>query len=84
MEFVQLDPEMTNSFDWFAQYLSEACPVFLCYIKQVGGRSNKSKYATASQLNLKQGVGKTSVEFCWYPKDEYHNLSKEQKDELGG
>ena len=35
------------------------------------------------QLNLKQGVGKTGVEFHWYPQEEYQALSKEQKDELG-
>ena len=29
MEIVRSNPEMTNSFDWSAQYLSEAWPVFL-------------------------------------------------------
>lgn len=85
MEIVQSSQAMNNSFDQTAQYLSETYPVFLCSIKQGGGRSgsNKSKNATTSQLNLKQGVGKTGVEFQWYPRDDYQNLSKEQKDELG-
>ena len=55
---------MKNNFDQTAQYLQEADPVFLCSIKQSGGGSNtKAKNATVSQLNLKQGVGKTGVEF---------------------
>ena len=68
-----------------AQYLQQADPVFLCTIKQGGGGNNntKSKNATASQLNLKQGVGKTGVKFRWYPQEEYQALSKEQRDELG-
>lgn len=73
---------MTNSFNQTAQYLSEACSVFLWSIKEVGAGTKTGKNATASQLNLKQGVGKPGVEFC--PKDEYHNLLKKQKDELGG
>ena len=59
---------MKNNFDQTAQYLQEADPVFRRSIKQGGSNTNKStKNATALQLNLKQGVGKTGVEFCWYP-----------------
>ena len=75
---------MKNNFDQTAQYLQEADPVFRRSIKQGGSNTNKStKNATASQHNLKQGVGKTGVEFRWYPREEYQALSKEQKDELG-
>ena len=66
MEIVWSNKAMKNNFDQTAQYLQEADPVFLRSIKQGGsGGSNtsKSKNATASQLNLKQGVGKTGVEF---------------------
>ena len=74
---------MKNNFDQTTQYL-QADPVFLRSIKQGGGSSNtKSKNATALQLNLKQGIGKTGVKFWWYPRDDYQTLLKEQKDELG-
>ena len=83
MEIVWSNDEMKNDFNQMAQYLQEADPVFLWSIKQGGGGSNtKSKNATALQLNLKQGVGKTGVEFQWYPWDDYQALSKEQRDEL--
>jgi len=84
MEIVRSKDDMKNSFDKTAQYLQEADPVFRHTVEQVGSNSGKpSKNATASQLNLKQGVGKTGVEFRWYPREEYQALSKEQKDELG-
>ena len=65
MEIVQSSEAIKNNFDQTAQYLQEADPVFLCTIKQGGGGNNtiKSKNATTSQLNLKQGVGKTGVKF---------------------
>ena len=68
MEIVWFNEEIKNNVDQTAQYLQEADPVFLCSIKQGGSGSNtsKSKNATASQLNLKQGVRKTGVEFQWY------------------
>jgi len=67
---------MKNNFNQTAQYLQEANPVFRCSIKQGGGSNagKSTKNATASQLNLKQGVGKTGVEFCWYPREEYQAL----------
>ena len=68
MEVVQSNDDMKSSFNQTAQYLQEADPVFCRSIKQGGSNTNKStKNATASQLNLKQGVGKTGVEFRWYP-----------------
>ena len=74
---------MKKNFDQTAQYLQEADPVFRRSIKQSGSDSGKPiKNATASQLNLKQGVGQTGVEFRWYPQEEYQALSKEQKSEL--
>ena len=75
---------MKNNFDQTAQYLQEADPVFRRSIQQGGGSNSGKpiKNATASQLNLKQGVGETGVEFRWYPKEEYQALSKEQKGEL--
>ena len=85
MEIVRSSKAMKNNFDQTAQYLQEADPVFRRSIQQ-GGSNNSgksTKNATASQLNLKQGVGSTGVEFCWYPREEYQALSKEQKDELG-
>ena len=68
---------MKNNFDQTAQYLQETDPVFRRSIKQGGGSdSGKStKNATASQLNLKQGVGKTGVEFRWYPQEEYQAVA---------
>ena len=84
MEIVRLKDDMKNSFDKTAHYLQEADPVFRRVVEQVGSNSGKSaKTATASQLNLKQGVGQTGVEFRWYPREDYQALSKEQKDELG-
>ena len=85
MEIVRFSKAMKNNFDQTAQYLQEANPVFRRSIQQGGGSNsgNSTKNATASQLNLKQGVGTTGVEFRWYPWDEYQALSKEQKDELG-
>ena len=66
MEIVRSSKAMKNNLDQTAQYLQEACPVFYRFIKQGGSggsNTNKSKNATASQLNLTQGVGKTVVEF---------------------
>ena len=84
MEIVRSNDDMKNNFNQMAQYLQEADHVFCRLIQQGGSNSGKStKNATAPQLNLKQGVGKTGVEFRWYPCEEYQALSKEQKDELG-
>ena len=83
MEIVQSKDDMKNNFDQTAQYLQEADPVFRRSIKQGGSDSGKPiKNATASQLNLKQGVGETGVDFRWHPREEYQALSKEQKSEL--
>ena len=80
MEIALSNEAMKNSFDQLAQYIQEACPVFRWSIKQGGSggsNTNKSKNATALQLNLKQGVGKTGVKFWWCPRDDYQALSKE-------
>ena len=79
MEIVRSNDTMKNNFDQTAQYLQEADPVFRRSIQQGGGSNSGKpiKNATASQLNLKQGVGETGVEFRWYPREEYQALSKE-------
>ena len=85
MEIVRSSKAMKNNSNQTAQYLQEADPVFRRSIQQ-GGSNNSgksTKNATALQLNLKQGVGTTGVEFRWYPQDDYQALSKEQRDELG-
>ena len=79
-----------NDFDLCVQYLLPACPVYHRKMKEgIGGDpteeesgNNKRKNASVSDVNIKNGKGKTGVHFRWYKIKVYNALSEEQKDEL--
>jgi hypothetical protein len=77
-----------NDFDLCVQYLLPACPVYHWKMKEGVGSDptndggNKRKNASVSDVNIKNGKGKTGVDFHWYKWKDFQALNKEQKDEL--
>ena len=78
-----------NDFDLCVQYLLSGCPFYHRKMKEgIGGgptkeeSGNKRKNASVSDVNIKNGKGKTGVHFHWYKIKDFLTLSEEQKDEL--
>ena len=75
-----------NDFDLCVQYLLPACPVYHQRMKEGNSTNNdggnKKRNASVSDVNIKNGKGRTEVDFHWYKLNDFQALSKEQKDEL--
>ena len=80
MALVRNEDEKRNNFEATAAFLLPHCPV----AKKRNANATRKLQAQVSEVNvdgtmLCSGIGKTGVEFWYYTKQEYKQLSKEQK-----
>ena len=70
-----------HNFEKAVAFLLPACPVALRQAAR-GREIVDDKTTGSSSMTLKEGVGRTGVDFRWYPRKDFAVLTEEQKDEL--